>query len=101
MASSSEGDLADAGLLDQIFTPHQIDAVMHFAAFKDVGESVKQPLSYYENNVSYTLNLLASMLKHRVKILIFSSSASIFGNPIEVPISEIRSLPSHQSLWQD
>ena len=65
------GSRADADLLDQIFNVHQIDAVMHFAALKDVGESVEHPLSYYENNVSYTLNLLAAMLKHHVKILFF------------------------------
>lgn len=83
-----EGDLADTELLDQIFSTYQIDAVMHFAALKDVGESVKHPLDYYENNISYTLNLLAAMLKHEVKIIIFSSSAAIFGQPIELPVSE-------------
>ena len=83
-----KGDLEDTALLDQIFNTHQIAAVMHFAALKDVGESVKDPLSYYENNVSFTLNLLAAMLKHEVKILIFSSSAAIFGQPEELPISE-------------
>lgn len=83
-----EGDLADSALLDRIFSTHQIGAVMHFAALKDVGESVKHPLRYYENNVSNTLKLLAAMMKHDVKIMIFSSSAAIFGQPEEVPVSE-------------
>lgn len=83
-----EGDLADSALLEHIFSTHPIGAVMHFAALKDVGESVKHPLRYYENNVSNTLNLLAAMMKHEVKMMIFSSSAAIFGQPEEVPVSE-------------
>lgn len=83
-----EGDIADTALLDKIFSTYQINAVMHFAALKDVGESVKKPLEYYQNNVSYTLNLLSAMIKHRVKMIIFSSTAAIFGQPEEVPVSE-------------
>jgi UDP-glucose 4-epimerase len=76
-----EGDVADTALLDHIFVHYKIDAVMHFAAFKDIGKSVEEPLKYYRNNVAATLNLLDAMLRHNVKILIFSSSAAIFGNP--------------------
>jgi UDP-glucose 4-epimerase len=83
-----EGDMADTALLDKIFSQYPISAVMHFAAFRDVGESVKEPLKYYVNNVSNTLNLLASMLRHQVKIFIFSSSAAIFGIPQEKYIAE-------------
>jgi len=83
-----EGDLSNSNLLDQIFDSYQIDAVMHFAAMKDIGESVSQPLRYYENNVSCSLNLLDAMLRHQVKKIIFSSSAAIFGYPEEIPIAE-------------
>lgn len=83
-----QGDLEDTRLLDEIFSTYKIDAVMHFAALKDVGESVKEPLRYYENNVANTLNLLSMMVKHRVNRMIFSSSAAIFGNPQEIPVSE-------------
>lgn len=78
-----EGDMADTALLDNIFSQYRIDAVMHFAAFKNVGESVREPLKYYMNNVSNTLHLLSAMLRHNVKIFIFSSSASIYGIPNE------------------
>ncbi|WP_068471349.1 UDP-glucose 4-epimerase GalE [Candidatus Protochlamydia phocaeensis] len=81
-----KGDLADEALLDQTFRDYPIDAVMHFAAFKDVGESVSDPLKYYFNNVSYTLNLLQAMLRHGVNKFVFSSSAAIFGLP---PIDEV------------
>jgi UDP-glucose 4-epimerase len=83
-----EGDLADTALLDHIFAIHSIDAVMHFAAFIDVGESVKNPAKYYLNNVSHTLNLLNAMLRHEVKTFIFSSTAAIFGQPLSPLINE-------------
>lgn len=83
-----EGDLADAALLDRVFSQHRIDAVMHFAAFKQVGESMKEPLKYYVNNVSNTLNLLAAMKRHQVKFFIFSSSAAVYGLPQEPLITE-------------
>lgn len=76
-----KGDIGDSTLLDDIFTKYKIDAVMHFAAFKDVGESVKQPLKYYINNVAATMTLLDAMVRHQVNIFIFSSSAAIFGSP--------------------
>ena len=83
-----KGDIADAHLLDSIFTKHKIDAVMHFAALIDVGESVSNPDVYYQNNVVSTLILLNAMQRHSIKIFIFSSSAAIYGLPINIPISE-------------
>jgi UDP-glucose 4-epimerase len=83
-----EGDIADTPLLDQIFHQYHIDAVMHFAAFKNVGESMREPLKYYQNNVANTLNLLSAMLRHQVKIFIFSSSAAVYGIPQENAITE-------------
>ena len=82
------GDVADAVLLDSIFATHPIDAVMHFASFIQVGESVVNPAKYYENNVAKTLVLLSAMVRHNVKSFIFSSTAAIFGNPISPVIDE-------------
>jgi len=84
-----QGDLADTVALDQVFTQHQPEAVMHFASYIQVGESVKRPDIYYQNNVSNTLNLLNTMVKHDVKKFIFSSTAAIFGEPVAVPIDEL------------
>ena len=83
-----EGRLGDATLLDKIFSTHPIDAVMHFAAYSLVGESVADPLKYYRNNVAETTELLDAMRRHKVKRFIFSSTAAVYGEPIEVPISE-------------
>ena len=83
-----EGDLADNHLLKKIFTSMKVDAVMHFAAFASVAESVKNPLNYYDNNVANTVNLLLAMKETGVKYFIFSSSAAVFGNPKEIPIIE-------------
>jgi UDP-glucose 4-epimerase len=83
-----EGDIGNIETLNQIFNYYQIDAVMHFAAFIDVGESVENPSKYYFNNVVNTLTLLNSMLKHRIKTFIFSSSAAIFGVPLYEGILE-------------
>lgn len=83
-----EGDIGDQASLDQLFQNHQIDAVMHFAALIDVGESVKNPAQYYINNVCYTLNLLNAMLRYGVKILIFSSTAAVYGAPLHPLITE-------------
>jgi len=83
-----EGDLGDIALLQNIFTENQIDAVMHFAAFTNVGESVSDPAKYYQNNVCNTLSLLKAMLAHNIKIFIFSSTAAIFGLPQEELITE-------------
>jgi UDP-glucose 4-epimerase len=83
-----EGDIADTNLLTDIFDHYPIAAIMHFAAFIDVGESVKNPAKYYLNNVSHTLNLLITMLRYEVKTFIFSSTAAIFGLPLELLIQE-------------
>lgn len=90
-ASGSEvviGDIGDAGLLRDIFSKHKIDAVMHFAAFAAVGESVEDPQKYYINNISKSLVLLEEMLRAGVKKMIFSSSAATFGEPQVIPIPE-------------
>jgi len=83
-----KGDLADKARLDEVFTAHQPDAVMHFASSIQVGESVKHPDKYYFNNFSNTLNLLDAMVKHGVQHFIFSSTAAVFGEPEYVPIDE-------------
>lgn len=82
------GDIGDAGLLKDIFSKYRIDAVMHFAAFAAVGESVENPHKYYENNISKSLVLLEQMLAADVGRMIFSSSAATFGEPQVVPIPE-------------
>ena len=76
-----EGSLGDAQLLDTIFNNYRIEAVIHFAAFSLVGESVINPIKYYENNVSSTLVLLEAMVKHGINKIIFSSTAAIYGTP--------------------
>lgn len=83
-----EGDLGDSALLDTIFDAGNINAVMHFAGFIQVGESVIKPSMYYHNNVVNTHTLLDAMLKHDVKNFIFSSTAAIFGEPDYTPIDE-------------
>ncbi len=88
-----EGDMADTPLLDRVFKEYSIEAVMHFAAFIDVGESVGHPEKYYRNNVCNTLNLLNAMRRHSVNHFIFSSTAAIFGNPEKTPLDE--SHPCH------
>ena len=82
------GDIGDARLLLEIFKSHKVEAVMHFAAFADVGESVSDPHKYYVNNISNSLTLLRAMIDHGVKVMIFSSSAATFGEPEVVPIPE-------------
>lgn len=83
-----ELDIADAPALDDLFRAHRFDAVFHFASFIQVGESVKEPGKYYQNNVAATLTLLQAMVRADVKNLIFSSTAAVFGNPVYVPIDE-------------
>ena len=82
------GQMADTKLLDQIFKEHPIAAVMHFAAFCYVGESVEDPGKYYQNNVAATITLLEEMLKKNIKNFIFSSSCAVYGEPVEIPITE-------------
>jgi len=83
-----EGDLADERVLDRIFSSYRISSVMHFAAFALVGESVENPLKYYRNNLAATIALLSAMIRHDVKRFIFSSTAAVYGEPLEVPIRE-------------
>ena len=82
------GDTSDRPLLDQLFTTHKIDAVIHFAAYIAVGESVKEPGKYYGNNVASTLNLLEAMLAHGINKIVFSSTCAVYGMPKEVPMTE-------------
>ncbi len=83
-----EADLRDFDAVRRAFSKYSVDAVIHFAASCYVGESVREPMKYYENNVLSGLNLLAAMVEHKVKKIIFSSTAAVYGNPIEVPITE-------------
>ncbi|MDO9547500.1 MAG: UDP-glucose 4-epimerase GalE, partial [Candidatus Marinimicrobia bacterium] len=81
-------DLLDRDWLDAIFSDHRFDAVIHFAGMKAVGESVQIPLKYYQNNITGTINLCESMAKHDVKTIVFSSSATVYGEPKQAPITE-------------
>lgn len=83
-----QGDIRDAALLDKLFAEHDVSAVVHFAGLKAVGESVQQPLMYYDNNVYGSQVLFAAMAKAGVFNLVFSSSATVYGEPAEIPISE-------------
>ena len=83
-----EADVRDAQAMDRIFDEHSIDAVIHFAGLKAVGESVHQPLRYYRNNLDSTLTLCECMERHHVKKLVFSSSATVYGVPDTVPLRE-------------
>ncbi|MEH6570437.1 MAG: UDP-glucose 4-epimerase GalE [Halioglobus sp.] len=83
-----EGDIRDSDLLEHIFENNNISSVMHFAGLKAVGESVSMPLEYYQNNVTGTLNLLQAMDRAGVNKLVFSSSATVYGDPASVPIDE-------------
>ena len=83
-----KGDIRDRELLDSIFARHSIRAVLHFAGLKAVGESVQQPLAYYENNVSGSVVLFQAMAAAGVFNLVFSSSATVYGEPKQMPISE-------------
>lgn len=83
-----EGDVKDKDLLERIFTEHKIEAAIHFAGFKAVGESCEKPLAYYHNNLMSTIVLCEVMAKHNAKKLVFSSSATVYGDPASVPINE-------------
>lgn len=87
-----EGDVRDKEVLARIFTENQIDAVIHFAGLKAVGESCQKPIMYYQNNLISTLSLLEAMQKHNVKRLVFSSSATVYGTPERLPLDEECSL---------
>lgn len=83
-----EGDMLDREICEKIFTEHKIDAVIHFAGLKAVGESVEKPWEYYYNNITGTLILTDVMRKHGCKNIVFSSSATVYGDPAFVPITE-------------
>ncbi|MBL4279516.1 UDP-glucose 4-epimerase GalE [Vibrio fluvialis] len=86
-----QGDIRDEAFLDSVFAKHDVQAVIHFAGLKAVGESVSKPIEYYDNNVNGTLVLVRSMRKAGVKSLVFSSSATVYGDPQIVPITETSS----------
>ena len=81
-------DVRDKGALDKIFTEHKIDCVIHFAGLKAVGESCAKPVMYYDNNIGGTLALVEVMQKHNCKKIIFSSSATVYGDPEVLPLTE-------------
>ena len=83
-----QADLLDTAALSAAFAAHAVDAVIHFAAYKAVGESVAKPLEYYKNNVAGTINLLEVMRAHGCKNLVYSSSCTVYGEPKQVPITE-------------
>jgi UDP-glucose 4-epimerase len=83
-----EDDVCDEDALEKIFSENKIDAVIHFAAYKAVGESVKLPLNYYENNLTSTIKLCKVMKRHKVNAFVFSSSATVYGSPKTLPIKE-------------
>lgn len=82
------GDFGNRQLLESVFTSHQISAVMHFAGFIEVGESVTRPADFYHNNFTNTLQLLDVMRQHDITQFIFSSSCAVYGNPIKIPMNE-------------
>ena len=83
-----EADILDKEALNKIFAAHQIEAVIHFAGYKAVGESVAKPMEYYHNNMTGTLVLCDVMRAHGVKNIVFSSSATVYGDPAQIPITE-------------
>jgi UDP-glucose 4-epimerase len=83
-----QADLRDHAAIDVVFAAHQIDAVVHFAGLKAVGESVAHPLRYYDNNIVATVGLLKAMIRHRVRRLVFSSSCTVYGQPERLPVTE-------------
>ncbi|WP_062050549.1 UDP-glucose 4-epimerase GalE [Bacillus sp. JCM 19034] len=87
-ATFYEGSTEDEAILDEIFSKHEIDSVIHFAAYSLVGESVGNPLKYYENNVLGTYKLVKKMQEHDVSRIVFSSTAATYGEPVSIPIKE-------------
>ena len=83
-----QGSIQDKNMLDHVFSQHEIAAIMHFAAFCYVGESVDEPGKYYRNNVAATLTLLEAMVENHISNFIFSSTCATYGEPIEIPITE-------------
>ena len=83
-----QGSITDAAFLEQVFEREQPNAVIHFAAYKAPGESMQEPIPYFQNNVGGSLTLFDAMLRHNVNTVVFSSSCSIFGTPTHLPVSE-------------
>lgn len=83
-----EGDLRDFDILDEVFNRYRITEVLHFAGLKSVKESVRDPVSYYDNNVGGTLNLIKVMIAKDVRTIVFSSSATVYGTPVALPLRE-------------
>jgi UDP-glucose 4-epimerase len=88
-SATVEGDIRDVAALRAVISQHRVDAVMHFAAWLSVGESVRNPAAYYENNVVGALRVLDAMVAEGVLHLVFSSTAAVFGDPVETPITEL------------
>jgi UDP-glucose 4-epimerase len=83
-----KGDAGDPVALERVFTEHGIDEVVHFAAFKAVAESIAKPLDYYRNNVGSTITLAEAMVRHGIRRMVFSSSATVYGEPEQIPVTE-------------
>ena len=82
------GDLKDKSFVDSIFSKEKFEAVVHFAGYISMAESVSNPYLYFNNNLNVSLNVIESMVKHRINNFIFSSTAGVYGNPVNIPISE-------------
>ena len=83
-----EADVRDAEMLEKVFSQHDVDAVIHFAGYKAVGESVQKPIEYFSNNIGNTLALVDVMRRHDCKSIVFSSSATVYGDPDALPLTE-------------
>lgn len=95
-------DYLDKEKLDKVFEENEIDAVLNFAGYKAVGESVQKPIEYYKNNISGCLELLETMKKHGVKKFIFSSSATVYGEPEKIPLTEeCKNRWNNKSIWNN
>ena len=94
-------DVRNKDAMRKIFTDNKIEAVIHFAGLKAVGESVAKPVEYYDNNLISTLVLLEVMREFDVKKIVFSSTAAVYGEPEYIPIDENHPQKPHQSIWQN
>ncbi|MGL1887979.1 MAG: UDP-glucose 4-epimerase GalE [Reichenbachiella sp.] len=94
-----QGDSADKALLDKIFTEHNIEGIIHFAAYKAVGESVKEPFKYYNNNINSLLSVIEVSKRHNCNNLVFSSSCTVYGEPDQIPVNESAPIKSAESPY--
>ena len=97
--SFEEGDIKDQGFIDQYFNKYKIDCVIHCAGLKAVAESIQKPYEYYENNIIGSLNLIGAMQKHKVKKLIFSSSATVYDEHEKMPLFETSAIGQGQNPY--